>query len=226
MPLTIDLAELRRRPVGFAGAWLILAITAVVVLGTDLLYLRWRERSLQPLVTPIDLTRPGAYSFEVGGFHSSRYHPEFMLHLDFPAPADWDWGQRFERIWGESAPEVVLDVFDSEGRRVLHEAGAVTRDNEWIVTGSPGFPAVEVYKFAEFTPRMFSTYRVSLRVVNGSRRAAAYQPRFRIATVMAYQLLPSTLIFLILVAGFIASAVILAIAQAVHRSSRTVNGAA
>jgi hypothetical protein len=212
-------AALRRRPVGFAGAWLILGITAVVVLGTDLLYLRWRERSLQPLVVPMDLSRPGTYTFDVGGFHSSSYHPEFMLHLDFPPTADWDWGARFERIWGERPPEVVLDVFDSKGRRVLHEEGPVTDENKWTVTGSVGTPDVEVYKFAEFTPRMFSTYRVTLRVVSGSRRAAAYQPRFRIATVMAYQLLPSTFIFLILAAGFIASAVILAIAESVHRSS-------
>lgn len=45
-------------------------IVAVVLIATDVSYMNWRGRSLEPLSSPIDLTRPRVYTYMVRGFHA------------------------------------------------------------------------------------------------------------------------------------------------------------
>lgn len=196
-------------------AWLILGITAAVVLSADFAYLQWRERSIEPLTSPVDLTRPGSYTWEAGGFHSSPYHPEFRLTLPFPAPEDWDWGEDFERIWGGTPPEIAIEVQDSDGRRLLYERSQVTPAEDWIVTGGFGDTTVEVYKLTELTPALFSSCRVTLQVLRGSPSAVPSRVEFNIAAIRAYALLPASLGFFALCVLFGLAALVLGIVHLV-----------
>lgn len=194
--------------------WLLFAIMSIGMLGGDLAYLNWRERSLEPLSAPIDLARPGTYTFDVSGFHSSSYHPEFRLLLPFETDIhNWFPDDGYRQLWADSPPEVRIAVFDEDERRVLQEESTLTRSNGWIVTGALRQSEVEVYKFAEFTGRMFGAYRVSLTVVRGSPLAASYRPHFEIAAIKAYALLPSILSFMTLVATVLMVAVVIGIAH-------------
>lgn len=198
----------------FARVWLIFTIVATTVLVADYAYVRWRERSLEPLSVPIDLTRSATYSFEARGFHGSRYHPEFALHLPFATDAaNWFSDDSYRELWSGSPPIVQIDVHDRSGRRVLSDRGPITRTNGWIVTGSPASPFVEVYKFAEFDARIFESYRVRLTVVRGSPVAARYQTRFEIAAIKAYALLPAELGFVALIAAVVITAFVIAVVQ-------------
>ena len=190
-------------------AWTIFAVVGSVALGLDYGYVQWRASSLEPLTADIDLTQPRTYQWNVRGFHSSKYHPEFRLFLPLAPLAGSEWGTQFDRLWGNSPPEIDLQIRRPNGKVVLVERGKVTGDNGWIVTGGPGSSTVQVYKFAEFKPRIFSSYRVRLRIIQGSPMAAGYRPQFNVAVIKSYALVPSVTGFLLLVVAFITTALIL-----------------
>jgi len=210
--------------------WLLFAAVSVVLLGVDFAYLKWRERSLEPLSAPIDLTRPGSYTFVAKGFHASRYHPEFNLQLRFHTDVySWFADDGYAQLWGNSPPQIRIEVHDQNGKTVLQETSALTRSEGWIVTGSPPAPWVEVYKFSEFTAQMFGTYRVDFTVLRGSPNAASHQPRFEIAAIKGYAFLPASLGFVLLVVSLAIAAVVIFVVQLVgarRRRKRAPNPAA
>lgn len=216
-----DIIAMQRRK-----AWLVFAAISILSIGTHLAYLEWRERSLEPLSASIDLTQPGSYTFAVKGFHASEYHPEFNLQLPFPTDIhNWFSDDGYRQLWGDSPPKVHIDVVDQDGHTVLRETSTLTRRDDWIVTGSPPAPWVEVYKLSEFEAKMFGSYTVTLTVVTGSPDAARYLPRFEVAAVQAYALLPATLGFILLLVGLALSAVVIGVVQFVNaRRSRRAGG--
>lgn len=192
--------------------WLTFAATAVLLLGADWGYLRWREQSLEPLSAPIDLTRPGSYTFKASGFHASSYHPELRLQLPFRTDVhDWFLDEGYQQLWGDQSPTVRIAIFDNEGNRVFHDESALTRPGGWTVTGAIGMSEVELYKSSGFSGEMFGSYDVSLEVVRGSARAASYQPTFEVATTKEYVLLGPVLLFLTLVVILTAAVIAIAI---------------
>ena len=206
--LRVDLTSMR-----FVAAWGILGAVAVASVGADLLYLRWREYSLEPLAASVDLTSPHEYHFKVSGFHRSLYFPAFRLDLPMEAPLDWNFGSKFNKLWGDSPPDILITVRDAGGQRVLQERGPITPENGWIVTGSSRAKAVEVYKFAKFRATMFSSYTITLRVLRGSTSAGLAHPLFTITTIKSYALMPSVFFFLTLVAVVVVAALVIGIFQ-------------
>lgn len=192
--------------------WLIYLATSVVVLAADFAYLNWREQSLEPLSASVDLSRPGTYTFIASGFHNSRYHPAFGLAIPFRTDfMNWFPSQDYSELWAGTPPEIELEIQDRSGFTVLKEMSALTRTDEWIVTGTGGVTWVEIYKFAEFEAEMFRSYRVRLAVLRGSAQATTYRPTFRIAAIKSYALLPATLGFLALVVIVLVAGVFLAV---------------
>jgi hypothetical protein len=194
--------------------WLWFVAVAVVLIGANLAFLRWRERSLEPLSAPVDLSRPSAYTFVACGFHTSTYYPSFSLELPFrPDLRDWFPEADYRRLWDALPPVVRITVHDARGHLVLSEESALTRSDQWIVTGAPGTSYVEIYKFARFDGRLFERYRVTLRVLRGSPAAASFQPRFAIRTTKAYELLPAVLGFFLLLALLVIAAIVIGVVQ-------------
>ena len=200
--------------------WGTFLLVSAIVVGADFAYVQWRGRSLEPLSVPVDLTKSGSYTFDVAGFHASRYHPEFWLDISSETDIYGFSEDTHQKLWHENPPTVRIEVLDRRGRRVLLDEGALTRSNGWIVTGSPGATEVELYKFAEFASDMFGRYRVNLTVLTGSPAAASYQPRFEISAIKAYALLPSVFGFLALVAAVVGTAIVIALIQMVSTRRR------
>ena len=204
--------------------WAVFLLLGLLLVAADVAYLKWRERSLEPLSAPIDLTRPGTYVFDVGGFHASRYHPEFRLQLPFATDEQpWFPDDGYDQLWSTSPPRVRIEIRAGTGKPVLLEETALTRSDGWIVTGALGGSEVEVYKFSEFDACMVCSYRVSLQVLSGSPAAASYQSHFEIAAIKAYALLPAVFGSVLLVALLVLSAIGIAIVQRVSaaRSPRS-----
>jgi len=194
----------------FGRLWLVFAALAIATLGSDFAYLKWRERSHQPLGVPIDLTRPGTYTFHLHGLAASPYIPQIQLQLPFkPDAYNWFPDDGYRQLWADSPPEIGIEVLDAEGRRVLSERGTLTRSDGWIVTGSVGSSVVGVYKLSKINGRPFDSYRVSLTVFRGSPKAATYRPWFQISEVPVTALLPSVLGFYALIAAIVLTAMIL-----------------
>jgi hypothetical protein len=197
--------------------WVVFLLVGLLLVAADVAYLAWRERSLEPLSAPIDLTRPGTYVFNVRGFHASPYHSEFRLQLPFATDEQpWFPDDGYQQLWSGSPPRVRVEIRDGAGQTLLLEESALTRSDEWIVTGALGASEVEVYKFSEFDACMVCSYRVSLQVLSGSPAAASYQPHFEIAAVKAYALLPAVMGFVFLVVLLVLSAIVIAIVQRVR----------
>jgi hypothetical protein len=76
----------------FRRIWIAYLIAAVSLAALHVAYLNWRERSLEPLNTAVDLSKPGKYEFHASGFHASPYHPSFVLQLPFKTDIDWNFG--------------------------------------------------------------------------------------------------------------------------------------
>lgn len=199
-------------------AWRIFGVVAVVLIGLQLAYLKWRERSLEPLSESVDLSRTGQYSFDVSGFHASRYHPEFRLQLPFTLDDTSHFADgEYAEIWHGPAPRVRIVVRDREGRVVLDETSDLTRHDDWTATYALGGNEVELSKLMPFEPRMLRTYRVSLDVLRGNERARIYQPRFEIATIKAYVLLVATFGLMLLLLGLAVVAVVLLVVQILRK---------
>lgn len=201
-------------------AWKIFSVVAVVLIALQLAYMKWRERSLEPLSEIVDLSRTGQYSFDVSGFHASRYHPEIRLQLPFTLEdASHFNDDEYAEIWHGPAPRVHIVVRDREGRVVLDETSDLTRHDDWTATYGLGGNEVELYKLLPFEPRMLRSYRVSLDVLRGNERARIYQPRFEIATIKAYLLMVATFGLMLLLLGLAVVALILLAVQ-VRRARR------
>ena len=200
-----------------ARPWKVFGVVAAIVFAADLAFIRWREYTLEPLTSTIDLSRPGKYSWHVRGLHASRYHPEFRLHLRDPLPWDWNWGPQYERLWGAAAPEVVIDIRSSGGQLVLHEQSALTPDAGWIITGAVGASVpesvVEVYKFVEFTPRMMGSCDVTLQVLRSPRRLPGHVD-FEIAAIKSYVMLGPVFGLFGLIVLFIIAIAVMAVVTA------------
>lgn len=196
--------------------WRFYVVTSVALLAMDVAYLTWRDHSLEPLSEPVDLSRPGRYTFTASGFHLSDYHPEFGLELPFKTDLlHWFPSQDLVELWAGTPPLIEVEVTDRAGNVVLHEKGELTSREGWSVTGPSGETWVELYKVKEFRGRMFGSYRVSLTVLRGSEQAATYRPMFKIATVKAYVLLLPTLVFMALLAVVLVTGIAFAIAHLV-----------
>jgi hypothetical protein len=179
----------------------------VCLIAASLMYGAWRERTLEPLATPIALDRPGIVRRSVGflRFHSSRYHPAF--HIALSAPTDEKWwreGDQSLKIWSDDPPHVEIEVRNGDGVTILRESGRISEANGWIVTGGgrAGETEVAIYKLTEFTGSPFSTYDVIVRVVQGTS-SYAKSVTFYISAIKAYALLPNALTTLLLVSTFV-----------------------
>lgn len=190
----------------YGRAWGLFAVIAGLLLGSSWAYVAWREHSLEPLSVPVDLSKEGAYSFDVRWTHRSRYHPELRLQL--PSVGDTeDW-------FGDSPPEVRIEVFDG-GRRVLVEQSKLTGSDGWGVTRDVATSEVELYKPVDFEGRTLGSYSVSLTVVKGSPAASGYRPRFELSTNKGYVLLGPVVGLLVLIALLVGAALSMAVWQIV-----------
>jgi hypothetical protein len=206
--------------------WLVYVVASVVVVSLDFAYLSWREHSLEPLAVPVDLSKPGRYTFTASGFHTSRYHPSFSLQIPFKTDlSSWFPSEDYRELWGGSPPTVEIEVRDGKGEIVLNDRSALTRAEGWNVTGTPGVSTIEIYKFAQFNGRMFGSYQIGLSVLRGSSPAASYQSVFQVAAIKAYALLGATLIFLALLAVVLLSGLALAVGHFVSYRQRQPNSA-
>ncbi|SRR6266436_6208087 len=211
----------------FRRIWIAFLISAASLIAVDVVYLKWRERSLEPLRVPVDLSRPGKYNFHASGFHASSYHPSFRLQLPFKTDVEWNFGHEYQRIWGETAPEIALEIRDRSGQRVLMEQSSLTRTAGWVVTGGLRASVVEMYKLTQYEAGMFGSYSVSLHVLRGSANSSRLNPNLTVSAIKAYALLPSAVGFvaLLLLVGFIAIGI--GVAQyTVYRRSLRRTGAA
>src|SRR3954453_16268832 len=82
--------------------WRTFSIVALVAIASDFAYMQWREHSLEPLTMSIDLSRPGRYTLQPWGFHASNYYASFRLRIEEPPDVSWDFGPRYEKVWGEN----------------------------------------------------------------------------------------------------------------------------
>ncbi|HVS01118.1 MAG TPA: hypothetical protein VMW27_31160 [Thermoanaerobaculia bacterium] len=203
--------------------WTIYVVTSMVLIAVDVVYLNWREHSLEPLSVPVDLSRPGRYMFSASGFHDSLYHPEFSLELPFRTDfANWFPSQDYIELWAGTPPLIEIEVTDRAGNVLFHDTSKLTRAEGWTVTGTDDVTWIELYKFEEFRGRMFDSYRARLAVLRGSDQAATYRPMFKIAAVKAYALLLPVLSFIALVAVVLVTGIAFAIAHWVpHRRWET-----
>jgi hypothetical protein len=199
-------------------AWTIFAATSAILLALQFAYMEWRERSLEPLSVPIDLSHTGRYSFDVGGFHSSEYHPELSLDLPYRLEGLNHFADNsYNEIWSSAPPpRVHIEVRDRSGRLVINETSNLTRDDGWIATFGLGTNEVELYKFAKFRARMMGSYRVSLEVLRGNPHSQRYRPRFQIAAIKAYALLGVVFVFLFLLVAVFVTAIVLGIVHVLH----------
>lgn len=182
----------------------------VSLIAASLIYGFWRERTREPLVTPISVAQPGVARRSVGflRFHNSRYHPGF--HIALSAPTDEKWwreGDQSLNLWSDDPPEVEIEVRRSDGATVLRESGPISEANGWVVTGGgrSGETEVAIYKLAEFTGSPFATYDVGVRVMKGTSSQNARSVTFYISAIKSYALLPNALATLLLLATFVLS---------------------
>ncbi len=184
-----------------------------MLLGADVANYRWRECSIEPLSVPVDLSRPGRYETSAGGFDNSEYLPAFRLQLPVSSPKDWNWGRQYKRIWGDSPPEVLIEVLSGDGSRLLVNRSLLTRESGWIVTGELGARTIEIYKPLRLTPAMFGSLQANVTVLQGSESASAYASRFVIQDTNRYALMGPAFLFVLSVLMLALAAVVLAVVQ-------------